>query len=91
VRERIDVREERPEKEWPLARTRYQLVYLDASNGSLKLELVAKQSAVSYDATSVEPHAVFSYAFSVTRNAGTHVIHTGGKYDSHILVPVIPG
>lgn len=26
----------------------------------------------------------------VTRNAGTHVIHTGGRYDSHILLPVIP-
>jgi len=25
-----------------------------------------------------------------TVNAGTHVIHTGGKYDSHILIPVIP-
>ena len=24
------------------------------------------------------------------RNAGTHIIHTGGKYDSHLLVPVIP-
>ena len=26
-----------------------------------------------------------------TRNKGEHVIHTGGKYDSHLLVPVIPG
>ncbi len=26
----------------------------------------------------------------VTRNAGTHVIHTGGKYDSHLLVPMVP-
>ena len=26
----------------------------------------------------------------VTRNAGKHIIHTGGRYDSHILVPVIP-
>ena len=26
----------------------------------------------------------------VTRNAGKHVIHTGGRYDSHILLPVIP-
>ncbi|WP_310533309.1 CocE/NonD family hydrolase [Novosphingobium sp.] len=26
----------------------------------------------------------------VTRNAGRHIIHTGGQYDSHILVPVIP-
>lgn len=25
-----------------------------------------------------------------TRNRGDHVIHTGGKYDSHLLVPVIP-
>lgn len=24
-----------------------------------------------------------------TRNAGRHIIHTGGQYDSHILVPVI--
>jgi len=25
-----------------------------------------------------------------TRNQGKHMIHTGGKYDSHLLVPVIP-
>jgi predicted acyl esterase len=25
-----------------------------------------------------------------TVNRGAHVIHTGGKYDSHLLVPVIP-
>jgi uncharacterized protein len=25
-----------------------------------------------------------------TRNMGTHVIHTGGSYDSHLLVPVVP-
>jgi hypothetical protein len=25
-----------------------------------------------------------------TRNAGTHVLHTGGSFDSHLLVPVIP-
>lgn len=24
------------------------------------------------------------------RNTGTHVIHTGGRYDSHLLVPIIP-
>ena len=24
------------------------------------------------------------------RNKGSHIIHTGGKYDSHLLVPVIP-
>jgi len=26
----------------------------------------------------------------VLRNKGEHVIHTGGKFDSHLLVPVIP-
>jgi len=26
----------------------------------------------------------------VTRNAGKHIIHTGGRYDSHILIPLIP-
>lgn len=25
-----------------------------------------------------------------TRNAGHHVLHTGGTYDSHLLVPVVP-
>jgi hypothetical protein len=25
-----------------------------------------------------------------TRNQGTHVIHTGGMFDSYLLVPVIP-
>ncbi|MEU6148260.1 CocE/NonD family hydrolase [Streptomyces sp. NPDC047081] len=24
------------------------------------------------------------------RNAGEHIIHTGGRYDSHLLIPVIP-
>jgi hypothetical protein len=26
-----------------------------------------------------------------TRNKGEHIIHTGGEYDSHLLVPMIPG
>ena len=25
-----------------------------------------------------------------TRNSGRHIVHTGGRYDSHLLVPVIP-
>jgi uncharacterized protein len=36
------------------------------------------------------PPGVVSMAHSVTRNVGTHVIHTGGRYDSHLLVPVVP-
>ena len=25
------------------------------------------------------------------RNAGRHILHTGGRFDSHLLLPVIPG
>jgi predicted acyl esterase len=37
------------------------------------------------------PRGTVSMGHSKTRNAGTHVIHAGGRYDSHLLVPVIPG
>ncbi len=36
------------------------------------------------------PPGIVKMAHSKTRNAGTHVIHTGGRYNSHLLVPVIP-
>jgi uncharacterized protein len=36
------------------------------------------------------PPGVVSMAHSVTRNMGTHVIHAGGRYDSFLLVPVVP-
>jgi uncharacterized protein len=36
------------------------------------------------------PPGVVNAGHSQTRNTGTHVIHAGGKYDSHLLVPAIP-
>lgn len=36
------------------------------------------------------PPNVVAMGHSNTRNRGTHVIHTGGKHDSYLLVPVIP-
>jgi predicted acyl esterase len=36
------------------------------------------------------PPGVVSMAHSETRNAGFHVIRTGGRFDSHLLVPVTP-
>jgi predicted acyl esterase len=45
----------------------------------------------------VQGSDIYKYARWIVRaghpktiNAGTHVIHTGGEYDSHLLVPVIP-
>lgn len=37
------------------------------------------------------PPELFANRHDSARNRGQHVIHTGGKYDSHLLVPVIPG
>jgi predicted acyl esterase len=36
------------------------------------------------------PPGIVKMAHSKTRNTGTHVVHAGGRYDSHLLVPVIP-
>ena len=63
VRERVDVGTERAEAEWPLARTRYTTLHLDAASGSLREQPVATASSVSYDATAIEPQAMFSHVF----------------------------
>lgn len=43
----------------------------------------------------VQGHEILQFAYrnhhEETVNAGHHVIHAGGQYDSHLLVPVIPG
>ncbi|MFM9970124.1 MAG: CocE/NonD family hydrolase [Burkholderiales bacterium] len=42
----------------------------------------------------VQGHEILQFAYrnhhEETVNAGHHVLHTGGRYDSHLLVPVIP-
>ena len=45
-----DFRTNRPEKEWPLARTEYRKLYLDASNASMSPEAPAAETSVSFDA-----------------------------------------
>jgi hypothetical protein len=36
------------------------------------------------------PEGGHSNGHTATVNKGTHVIYTGGRYDSHLLVPVVP-
>ncbi len=36
------------------------------------------------------PPGVVNVGHSQTRNAGSHIIHTGGRHDSHLLIPVVP-
>ncbi len=40
----------RPEKEFPLVRTQYKKLYIDAAKGALSFEPVKKESKLSYDA-----------------------------------------
>jgi predicted acyl esterase len=37
------------------------------------------------------PPGIVNIGHSQTRNAGTHIIRTGGRYDSHLLIPVLAG
>jgi len=36
------------------------------------------------------PPGVVAMGHSKTRNRGAHILHAGGEYDSHLLMPVIP-
>jgi predicted acyl esterase len=44
-----DFQTNRPEKEFPLARTEYAKLYVDAAKGALSFQPVAEESKVSYD------------------------------------------
>ena len=50
IRERCFVGAMRGESEWPLARTRYQKLYLDSADGSLRPEPVAAAHSIRYEA-----------------------------------------
>lgn len=52
----------RAENEFPLARTRYERLYLDASAAALRDEPVAQEAEVAYDAQTGE--ATFDYTFA---------------------------
>jgi putative CocE/NonD family hydrolase len=54
---------QRDENEWPLARTRYVPLYLDARSNSLKPELVGQESVARYDSENKDDAAVFDYVF----------------------------
>ncbi len=62
VRERANVGTFRDEQEWPLARTRYTPLYLDAATGSLGGQSPREEGAVTYEAS--EGQAVFDHTFS---------------------------
>jgi predicted acyl esterase len=53
----------RPENEFPLARTQYQKLFLDAATGTLSPEPVKKESATRYRADDGKGQATFTFKF----------------------------
>jgi uncharacterized protein len=49
------------------------------------LRVVVKGTEITY-----HPDSKFELKYGPMNNLGEHVIFTGGKYDSHLLIPVIP-
>ncbi len=76
VREKYYVGEQRGENEWPIARTRYARLHLDARSGTLRPEPVAAAAACRYDALGSGPgrhRAEFEYAFVETTELTGHM------------------
>lgn len=72
----------RPEKEWPLARTQYTKLYLDAENAAMCPEPVAVESKTAYDAeTGI---ATFDYKFNEeTEITGYSKLHLWVEAQGH--------
>jgi uncharacterized protein len=82
VRERVNVGEMRAEKEWPLARTQYRKLYLDARDGALSASPVAAASEARYDPLSDGGRAVFDHRFEKDTELTGHM-------KLHLLVEAI--
>jgi predicted acyl esterase len=77
-----DFQVNRPEREFPLARTEYAKLYLDAAKGALSLEPVVATAKVSYDAN--EGLATFDIRFDEdTEITGFLKAHLWVEADGH--------
>jgi predicted acyl esterase len=93
VRERANVGEMRAEKEWPLARTSYRKLYLDAGRGALADSPSATGTAARYDPTTAEGRAVFDYRFEQDTELTGHMklratVEAEGADDMDLFVAV---
>jgi predicted acyl esterase len=55
---------DRVESEWPLARTEYKKLYLNAANGRLSGGAISAESSVSYDSDGKKPSVTFKIKFA---------------------------
>jgi putative CocE/NonD family hydrolase len=73
VRERNGVGTLRAENEWPLARTQYEKLYLDAAHGRMQREPVTQAAAVSYESVVAETAPAETANFAVTFDRDTEL------------------
>ena len=73
VRERANVGEFRAEREWPLARTEFRRLYLDAAKGALLEGPVSPPAEARYDPRSGDGRAVFDHLFANDTELSGHM------------------
>lgn len=96
VRKRYQVGIARHEAEWPIARTQYTPLYLDARDHSLSRDPVAEAATCAYDAVtkgSASPRTQFEFAFSEATDLVGHMklklwMHADGADDMDIFVAI---
>lgn len=94
----LDVHRSRPEQPWHTHRAEHHLMRGEVV--PLDIEIwpsgtrfaQGEQLRLTVQGSDIQkyPQGVVAMGHSATRNRGTHVIHTGGPYDSYLLVPVVP-
>jgi predicted acyl esterase len=93
VRERANVGEFRAESEWPLARTDFRRLYLNATDGALTDAPVPTAGDVRYDSESKDGRAVFDYTFQEDTELTGHMslrlwVEAIGSDDMDLFVAV---
>ena len=73
VRERANVGEFHAERAWPIARTEFRKLYLDAGQGALLDAPVATALEVRYDPGAADGRAVFDYVFARDTEVSGHM------------------
>ena len=85
VREKYYVGRQRGENEWPIARTEYLRLYLDARSGQLRREPAEVPATLGYDALGGGPgahRAQFEHVFAQTTEVTGHM-----KLKLHVAAP----
>jgi predicted acyl esterase len=91
IRERAGVAEERAENEWPLARTQYRKLWLDAGNAALSDALPQSVNEVRYEAQ--QGRALFDYRFARDTELTGHMklrlwLEAVGSSDADVFVAI---